>query len=163
MVLHLNKKGQSSIEFVLLLVVLLVFIQVVIVPAVNTSQDAATDVARLGQAKLAAQQLADAINLVGSSSEGARQTVHIILPNDSSIVCNSSPASVTFSSRLDSNAGFEGKSQCVASTHVCQSTISVNTTSLSCIPSLMEGKRSFALRVEKATGGVVNVSEAPTP
>ncbi len=165
MAFRVNSKGQSAIEFVLLLVVLLVFVQVVIVPTVNVAQDAATDVSRLGQTRLAAQQLADAVDLMASAAEGARETIHIVVPQHSKVECDSANKVVKFSSTLDSNAGMEGKANCdpagnSQTAHQCWGTLAVSASTLSCPESPYVGKLLYTLRVDKVSGGGVSVSKA---
>lgn len=81
------RKGQASIEFILLMAIMLLFINTAIIANSNAASDAALDVSRLGKARLGAERLVDAINYVGLGAEGTKQTVSIFIPQGATITC----------------------------------------------------------------------------
>ncbi len=93
----LNKKGQVSIEFVLLLLVGLIYLQTissaVITPAINS----ATDVSNVGEARLATEKIVNSINELSSSPGDAKKTINVFVPENTEIRCNSTSKSVSFS------------------------------------------------------------------
>ncbi|MDO8627377.1 MAG: hypothetical protein Q7K42_02845, partial [Candidatus Diapherotrites archaeon] len=88
-VLKTNKKGQIAIEFILLLVVMLVYIQTIIQPVLDTSYNATDDVTRLAQTRNAAQKLVNAIDYSSLSVGDASQQIRVFVPGKSSVGCNS--------------------------------------------------------------------------
>ncbi|MFH1239994.1 MAG: hypothetical protein V1672_02150 [Candidatus Diapherotrites archaeon] len=96
-----SKKGQISIEFMLIILVCLGYLQLLTVNVLEPAIDAAQDTTRLGQTKLSAEKLASAINEMSSSLGEGKRTLHLFVPKESDIVCSSGPpASVAFSVKL---------------------------------------------------------------
>lgn len=88
--LSLGKKGQASIEFIFLVIIILVYIHAILLPTVNYATSAANDAKRITEASFAAQKLADAINYVSSSSGDSVQVISVFIPKDAAISCASS-------------------------------------------------------------------------
>jgi len=88
----LKKKGQgqASIELILLLVVILLLVQTIIIPSREVAKKSAEDVSSMAIVRSQAQKLANAIELVDSSASGAKQTIHLMIPQHSKIGCNDS-------------------------------------------------------------------------
>ena len=83
-----SKKGQISLEFMLIILICIGYLQVITATVIGPSIDAAQDVTRLGQAKLSAEKLANAINEVSSSLGESKRTLHLFVPKDSALSCN---------------------------------------------------------------------------
>jgi uncharacterized protein (UPF0333 family) len=96
----MNTKGQISIEYILLIIVLLVFIQSFIQPVFESSINASQDVSLVGQARSGAQKLVNALNFVGASPGDMKQTVDFFLPANSTLSCDSATKVVTFTTLL---------------------------------------------------------------
>ncbi|MDO8646876.1 MAG: hypothetical protein Q7R70_00480 [Candidatus Diapherotrites archaeon] len=89
--MSLGKKGQASIELILLLAVVLLLVQTIILPSFEAAQKASSDVSSMAIVRSQAQKLANAIDLVGSSNSGAKQTIHLVVPAHAKIGCDSNP------------------------------------------------------------------------
>lgn len=74
------KKGQFSIEFIIVLGVLLTLIASISLPLYESSSTKARRLTKLTQAREAANKLAGALNTVYAGGIGARQTVEYSLP-----------------------------------------------------------------------------------
>ena len=96
---RMNLKGQASIELILLLVVILLLVHTLIMPSFDIAQKSANDVSSIVNVRNSAQRLANAIELVDSSAAGARQTIHLMVPNRSQLFCwgDFTPGSVVVS------------------------------------------------------------------
>lgn len=102
-------KGQATIEFILLVVVMLLFINTTIVTNANTVSVSALDVSTLGKARLAAEKIVDSINYVGFSGDETKQTVTVFIPEKATIGCFSgdpetTPGKIKFSVDLGGTA-----------------------------------------------------------
>lgn len=86
--IRFNLKGQTSIEFLLLLVVMLLYIQAVVLPSVENSTNTAKDAVRLALAKSSTETLANTINQVASSANEAKQTISLHVPEKTMIECS---------------------------------------------------------------------------
>lgn len=84
----MNKKGQGSIEFMMLVAISMIYISLIIVPSIEISRSAAEDVMQLSQAVLAGEKLANTVDSVASSSGEARQTVIIFVPERGNLECD---------------------------------------------------------------------------
>ncbi|MEM0360292.1 MAG: hypothetical protein QXK06_03075 [Candidatus Diapherotrites archaeon] len=96
----LNRKGQTSIEFLFMFLIMLYYLTSVIQPNVDEASFKILEVNRTGQAKLAAMKLANAINEVGALSGDSRKTVWIFAEDCTEIICDAA------SKRIDYNAIF---------------------------------------------------------
>jgi len=102
------KKGQAAIEFILLVVVMLLFINTAIITNATTASEAALDVSKIGKARLAAEKIVDSINYVGFSGVGTKQTLAVFIPENVSLKCTSSssdPGYITFGVALEGTTG----------------------------------------------------------
>jgi hypothetical protein len=84
-----NKRGQISIEFILIILIALIYIHSVVQPTATIASQSTEDVTRLSQAKLAAQKLAAGINQLGANQSDGRKTISLFVPKNSSIECAS--------------------------------------------------------------------------
>lgn len=119
-----GSKGQISIEFIMLLLVILILFYAVVIPNLDFASFATQDVSRLSQTKLAAQELANSVETVSASAKGARQTITIFIPAKSEINlnCSTVPKTIVFSSIVDYSKGLDsltsnnppGSSKCVS-------------------------------------------------
>ncbi len=78
------KRGQLSIEFGLILGVLVILLASVTFPLFQSSQEDVGRMKRLSEGREAASELANALNMVYSGGVGSRQTVELSLPENSS-------------------------------------------------------------------------------
>lgn len=97
------KKGQTSIEFMLLIVISLLYIQTVISPNVNESLLSVSDTARVGQARLATEKLTNAVNYVASSNSESKTTVNLFIPDRTVITCDESNKRISYQTIIDAN------------------------------------------------------------
>lgn len=86
-------KGQVAVEFMLLIIVMLLYLQIIIQPTLDFSAKAASDITNVAQTKLAAQTLANAVDEVYLSSSG-KQTLQLFIPEAATIGCAAN--SITF-------------------------------------------------------------------
>ena len=83
----MNKKGQLSLEFVLIMVVILLFMQTIILPSVDIAVSSAKDVKKVSEVSFAAEKLADTINYVASSSGDTIHNVSVYIPEGAALSC----------------------------------------------------------------------------
>lgn len=84
----LNKRGQVSVEFMLLIVIVLLYIQTVIQPSLTIAANSVNDSVRVGQARFAAEKLSNAVEFAQSTYGETKQTIKILIPKDSKIECD---------------------------------------------------------------------------
>jgi len=106
--------GQASVEFMLLIVLILFYINTIISPSLDTGTKSLQDTTRLGAIRLSAQKIANAIDYVGSLTGEARTTVNVFIPERTVIYCdagNPVGSLVGFRADVDLNTtacGFDG-------------------------------------------------------
>lgn len=85
----LNQKGQTSIEFLFLFLIMLFYLQAIIQPTVEEASESIKAVNKVGQAKLAAVKLANTINEVSAASGDSSKTIWLFLEEGTGIECDS--------------------------------------------------------------------------
>lgn len=94
----MENKGQASVEYLLLLVVILIIMAAVTIPLVGSSVDATMDVSTSSDTKNALQSVANAVNLVYANGPGAKRTISVYMPQNMNITYDS--ASNTINQKL---------------------------------------------------------------
>ena len=100
----LNEHGQVTIEFLLVLVIMLLYVQVLVIPISDSAVQAIEDVSRVANATLSTSKIVDNISFVSSLPGNSRQVVYIYVPKDSEITCNQLNNSVDFKVNLHKTA-----------------------------------------------------------
>jgi len=90
--LVLKEKGQVSIEFILIVVIALVYINVVVWPSVLESSRSASDIKAVADTKLSAMRLSNAINEATMASGDMKRSVNIFIPEGGKINWTASAA-----------------------------------------------------------------------
>ena len=85
MALDIGKKGQVSIEFILIVTIALFYITTVVWPIVNESTTATEDVQGISATKISAMKIANALNEAASSNGDMKKTINIALPDKASV------------------------------------------------------------------------------
>ena len=80
MALDIGRKGQVSIEFILIVTIALFYITSVVWPIVNESTTASEDVQGISATKISAMKIANALNEAASSNGDMKKTISISLP-----------------------------------------------------------------------------------
>ncbi|MBI4044884.1 MAG: hypothetical protein HY392_04195 [Candidatus Diapherotrites archaeon] len=98
------RKGQISIEYLLIISLMLLYITVIILPNVDLSAKTAKEIAGISQARLAAEKILSTANEVALSGEKTRQTIRVYVPARTFIDCNITsvgmPATISFDYNL---------------------------------------------------------------
>ncbi len=81
-------KAQATIEFLFIFLVMLIAVNTVILPAMEHSRRSLAEIYRVGMAKLAAQQIANAVAEVSSASGEARETLWVFLDQNIKLFCD---------------------------------------------------------------------------
>lgn len=111
----IERKGQASIEFMLLIVLILLYIQTIIQPMIVEGTNSLDDTMRVGRSRFAAEKLANTINYVNSLGGEAKSTVSIFIPDRSRIYCDDTENEIYFISSIDSKiaqCGLDGTPEC---------------------------------------------------
>ena len=116
MVLALNKKGQISVEFILIVTIAFVYIGATVLPIATDSAQAAFDVKGVADTKLSATKMVNALNEAASSSGDMKKTVSIVLPENSEISCDGDANEVKYDVRVTGSGGNPDEVNCIPST-----------------------------------------------
>jgi uncharacterized protein (UPF0333 family) len=84
----LSKKGQISVEFILLITIALIYITTSVWPIVDQGADAAEDVKSVADAKFSSMKLAKALNEAAVSSGDMKKTFEVFLGPNTTIACD---------------------------------------------------------------------------
>ncbi len=76
----MDKRGQVSVEYLLVVLILIVVLSVITIPLIGNSIDASNDVSDASDAKIATDTLANAADVVYANGPGAKRTVSFFVP-----------------------------------------------------------------------------------
>jgi uncharacterized protein (UPF0333 family) len=83
-----NKKGQVSIELMLIIIIVLLYINTVSRPYIESTTGTVQDITRIAQGKLAVDKISNAVGYVSALSGESQQTISIYLPERTRIAWN---------------------------------------------------------------------------
>lgn len=86
----MDKRGQVSVEYLLIVLVLILVLSIVTIPLIGSSVDASNDVSDASDAKVAVDTLANAADVVYANGPGARRTVSFYVPQTSNLTFTNS-------------------------------------------------------------------------
>lgn len=122
-------KGQISIEFVLILLVGLIYLQTIQITVIDQSINSAKDVSNVGEARLAASKIVESVNELAAADGTAKKTIHVFVPEKTTISCLASNG-ITFTVSIDSDKINECKQAVDGDAdNICTKTISFSTPS----------------------------------
>jgi uncharacterized protein (UPF0333 family) len=78
----MDYKGQISVEYLLLIVVILIILGSVTLPLIGRSIDASNDISWTSDAKNAVSTIANAVNIVYSNGPQAKRTLTVYIPKN---------------------------------------------------------------------------------
>ncbi|GAB4316260.1 MAG: class III signal peptide-containing protein [Methanobacteriaceae archaeon] len=82
----MDSRGQVSVEYLLLLLVILIILGSVTIPLIGSSIEASTDVSSVSDAKTAVESIANAADVVYSNGPGSVRTVNVYIPQNTNLV-----------------------------------------------------------------------------
>jgi len=86
----MDNKGQLSVEYLLLLVVIFVVFGAMITYLIGPSIDSANDISRVSAASNAVNSIANAANIIYSNGPNSKRTVQVYIPANTTITLNDS-------------------------------------------------------------------------
>ena len=84
----LNKRAQTSIEFLFLFLIMLIAVNSIIYPRMEQAQKDVMEIHKVGQARLAVKQIANAISEVAAATGESKETTWVFLDNNIKIYCD---------------------------------------------------------------------------
>ncbi|MEM4327232.1 MAG: hypothetical protein QXZ13_03665 [Candidatus Diapherotrites archaeon] len=107
--------GQATVEFLMILAIVFLFIVTVLQPNLLFAKNSVVDSSDFAKLRISADKLADAIRRVSVSSVGTKETIELVIPNGSSIFCrDSSIVGGVRQSSTDLNINYPIKSSALA-------------------------------------------------
>lgn len=141
----------------LLLIFVLVFVSSVVLPGVDFAGQAVQEVERIGQARLAAEKMADTANRLQNLSSGAQQTIAVFIPTDVNLLCDSIAKKIGFAAALHTGSATACQNDNDNDDFTCTKFFDVYTTALSCNPNttpFVQGKQSARIAISKSGSGI---------
>ncbi|HNS25515.1 MAG: Class III signal peptide [Methanobacterium sp. PtaU1.Bin097] len=81
----MDSRGQASAEYIFLILIFLIVLALVTVPLAGRTINATQNVSVTSDAKTALSTIANGVNVVYSNGPGAKRTVNVYFPQDSSL------------------------------------------------------------------------------
>ncbi|MGC9516098.1 MAG: class III signal peptide-containing protein [Methanomicrobiales archaeon] len=82
----MDSRGQVSVEYLLILLVILIVLGSVTIPLIGSSIEASTDVSTVSDAKAAVDSIANAANVVYSNGPESKRTLDVYIPQNTNLV-----------------------------------------------------------------------------
>ena len=82
----MDVRGQVSVEYLLVVLVLILVLSLVTVPLIGQSLDASSDVSSASDAKIAVENIANAADVVYANGPGAKRTLTVYIPQTTQLV-----------------------------------------------------------------------------
>jgi len=157
----LRQKGQVSIEFILIVVIALVYISGFVWPSIEIASSAATDVKAVADTKASAMKIATALDEAAVSNGDMKKTVSIFLPNGATLNCDAANNEIDYELLISYIENWEPGdcvlyidsegndfTECSSSISVLQDAVPAN------CPEIIEGPLFRELEIEKAAGAI---------
>jgi len=151
------KKGQTVLEFLFLVMIVIIYLTTLVVPMAKDAQTALTDTEKIARANNETQKLANAIQKVSILGDGTRQTVDLFIPEDTTIYCASNNVSFTTTLSLKPYPAMQNATaQCNATNGICTKTFPKQSTSpqYTCITPSFSGPAKTSIKVEKTSSSI---------
>ncbi len=135
-----SMKGQTSIEFMIIILLMLIYLTTQIQPAMLNAGNALNDTKIVAQASIAARTIASSISEVGSLSGQSQKTITVFIPKGIKIECGfpeptnqQQTAKIYFTATLENRAPISHKDckQNLDGIMECLGTINANISSTS--------------------------------
>lgn len=81
------KRGQMSVEFMLLIAIMLLYISTLVLPNVELASDSTKEIAGVGQSRIAAEKIVQTANQISLAGTASKETIKIYVPENSTIDC----------------------------------------------------------------------------
>lgn len=87
----MSKKGQLSIEIIVLLAIFLLFFQAMLLPSIEFSENVLKDTHTIVQTKKSIDSLSDNIEQFANSQGYGKRNIYFYLPSSAAISCDNTP------------------------------------------------------------------------
>ena len=147
------QRGQTVLEFLFLLLIIIIYLTTLIIPMSKDAQSAINDTEKLARANNETQKIANAIEKVSLLGNASRATIDVFVPEDTNISCSAGQLSFNVQLTLK-----PFPAQC-DNTGKCTKNFALqNNSTLNCGITLPAYTKT-SVKVEKS-GSTVTVSEA---
>lgn len=82
----MDNKGQMSVEYLLIVLVVILVLSIVTIPLISNSIDASNDISHSSDAKVAASTIADAADTVYANGPHSKRTVDFYIPSNTTYI-----------------------------------------------------------------------------
>ena len=145
------KRGQVSIEFMLLVVFILVFLSSTVFPSIDLSVSTVRDVRAVAESRVAAEKIANTVESLKGQSIAARETLAIIIPKNAVINCDlaTTPFGILFSYTLEGPGVTACQNDDDTIDSVCTKKFPVST-DFSCVNFPVQGPQTASVVIQKS-------------
>ena len=109
---HNFMKGQAAVEFLLIILIGVLYITTIIIPNVENAEDRIIDVSNFAKLTVSAEKLSKSIQYISLAGDGSKQTIQMIVPSDSTFDCANLPGAgntvINISYDTQTNSFYEG-------------------------------------------------------
>jgi uncharacterized protein (UPF0333 family) len=136
------QKGQAVIEFILLILIIVVYLVSVTMPMVESTQGVIQDTKNITSANNESQKIINSINEINLFGNESKQTLILFIPNNTTIDCNNTKG-ITFKTQF-TQAPFPAD----CNNGLCTKTFSTSAP-LNCILKEIKGPQKISVLIQK--------------
>lgn len=136
------QKGQAVIEFILLILIVVVYLVSVTMPMVENTQKIIEDTENITRANNECQKITNSINEINLFGNDSKQTLILFVPKNTAINCNNING-ITFKTQLTQTPF---PTECTNG--ICTKTFNTNTP-LNCLLEEIKGPQKISVLIQK--------------
>jgi len=155
MVFNLKTRAQATIEFLLLIMMMLIYLNVFVLSAQTNSMTAVNDTKKIILAENAIQKIKSTIQELDAFEGDSTKTITLFLDNDITIRCSTETGNkISFEVVLETSAESIECPKNADNLNVCTKKIELNTSSnINCFTTSIDGSRKLIkLKIQKSVG-----------
>jgi hypothetical protein len=143
MIGEIMQRGQTAIEFIFIILIIVVYLFTITTPMINSAKSAYSDIETVTKANAEAQKLVNAIERVSSLSNGTKETIYLSLPENCVLNCTTDNK-IEVITKINLDQINPVVNECP--NNICDKNYS--TQPITCITKIIVGSQSISIRKE---------------
>jgi hypothetical protein len=161
----MNNKGQAAIEFIMLILIIIIYLLTVTRPLVTDAKDLTGDVQRIVRADAESKRIANSITEVSMLGQGTKKTLNLFIPENTLIECSETKNAIYFDLNFDKlllsplGPDCDGeKNNCCEQTTCRKTYIFPEEISLTCTKDIMAGETELIIINDNVENGTAFIT-----
>lgn len=158
----MNQKGQAAIEFIMLILIVLIYLLTITRPLVNDAKSLTNDVQIIVRADAEIKRIANSITEVSMLGKGTKKTILLFVPSNTTISCNEIKNSISFDLNVEKAinppVGDCDDGRCCSGSTCTKTYVFPNKIDLTCTKNTMRGQTELIIINTDVSGGKADIT-----